>query len=146
VEHNKLKVLLPAVIILVLNGASIAQGAENMFFAPPIVGGTGALSTSKDKTDFALATRTPQQHKTPTGKPCVIINGLSTPQIINPTIFEHVLIIQNVCSQPIRIRACYFQSTSCVNTVISGYTRRQQNLGIAPNAKDFRYSYTEDFN
>ena len=64
---------------------------------------------------------------------------------VNPKISEHILIIANACSYPIGLSACYYQSTTCLRTTIAGYARRQQTLGVAAE-KDFRYSYTEDFN
>jgi hypothetical protein len=135
--------LIAIVGIHLLSQAALAQNTS-FFAASPIVGGTRGLAPPKGQPDFGG--RQPAQHRSPTGTPCVSVNGLSQAQIVNPNIYEHILIIENICSQPIGLKVCYFQSTSCVRTIISGYARRQQNLGVAPNAKDFRYSYTEEFN
>jgi hypothetical protein len=110
-----------------------------------ILGGTSAVPPSPTGKFGAPVTLLPSQHKNPSGKPCVSVHAVSRNQPINPTIFDHVLIIENVCSQPIKIRACYYKSTTCIDTIIAGYTRRQQTLGLAPNVKEFRYSYTENF-
>ncbi|MGY4615518.1 hypothetical protein ACVWZ4_000745 [Bradyrhizobium sp. USDA 4472] len=119
-------------------------GQRALLGAPPVVGGTGGLAfpDAGDKSRFSSL---PNQHKTVTGQPCVDVHGTTRPQIVNPDITEHVLIIENSCSYPIGLKACYYQSTNCIKTTIAGYGRRQQTLGFAAD-KDFRFSYTEDFN
>lgn len=112
--------------------------------SPPIVGGTGGLSVSTDRGRFDAA-GPPRQHKSPDNTPCIKVHGLSRREIVNPTIYEHVLILENACSQPIKLRLCYYPSTDCISTTVTAYSRRQQILGIAPNTPDFRYAYTEDF-
>lgn len=118
------------------------QGA--LLNAPPIVGGTGGLAfpDASDKPRFGTQ---PNQHRTVTGQPCVEVHGTIRPQIVNPNTSEHVLIIANSCSYPIGLKACYYQSTNCIKTTIAGYGKRQQTLGFAAE-RDFRFSYTEDFN
>jgi hypothetical protein len=129
-----------------LGALVVAQDEASGQSQPPaVVGGTGGLRTPSENGVFGTSAR-PRQHQSPTGKQCLMIDGLSNPQVVNPMIFEHILIAKNICSQPIKFRACYFQSTSCINTSIAGYTRRQVTLGLAPNTRDFRYSYTEEFN
>jgi hypothetical protein len=128
---------------LALSAFLLVSSAHCQSASQPIVGGTGGLTVSDGYGRFSFVT--PQRHKSPTGQPCVTVHGLSKPQIVTPTIYDHILIIQNVCSAPIKLRLCYFQSSQCINTVSSGYSRRQQLLGLGPNAKDFRYAYTEEF-
>lgn len=124
--------------------SALGQMSQEVLGAPPIVGGTGGLAfpNSDDKRRFGLL---PNQHKTVTGKPCVEINGMVRAQIVNPNTNEHVLIIANGCSYPIGLKVCYYQSTTCIKTTVARYSRRQQTLGFASD-KDFRFSYTEDFN
>jgi hypothetical protein len=121
-----------------------ANGQGGLFPGPPIVGGTGGLAFPETSNKFRYGSGLPDQHKNPSGQPCVTVNGRAQAQIINSRIFEHVLVIENKCSAPIGLNLCYYQSKSCVHTTIAGYTRRQQNLGIAPES-EFRFSYTEDF-
>lgn len=120
-----------------------AGGMQNLR-NPPVVGGTGSLALP-DKNDSSRYLGQPNQHKTVTGQPCVTVNGLVKAQIVNPQISEHVLLIANACSYPIKIKPCYYQSTTCFQTTIAGYSRRQQTLGYSAD-REFRFAYTEDFN
>lgn len=131
-------------VVLLYAGFESTSEAGAQLQSQPIVGGTGGLSVSQENGRFDLSV-TARQHKTPTNKPCVTVHGISRQQIVSNTIYEHILILENACNQPIKLRLCYFQSTSCVNSTVNPYSRRQQTLGIAPNAKDFRYAYTEEF-
>jgi hypothetical protein len=127
------------------SGGAFAQSTQRpVLGAPPIVGGTGGLAfpDNDDKPRFGAL---PNQHRTVTGQPCVEVHGTIRPQIVNPNITEHVLIIANGCGYPVGLKACYYQSTTCIKTTIVGYGKRQQTLGFSAD-KDFRFSYTEDFN
>lgn len=108
----------------------------------PIVGSTGGLSVPSNKFDMSSK---PKQHQTPAGKACVTIHGFSNRQIVNPDMFENILIIGNECSKAIGLSLCYLQSEKCISTTIGPYGRRQQVLGLQPS-KDFRFAYTEVFN
>ncbi|QQO13553.1 hypothetical protein JJB99_29790 [Bradyrhizobium diazoefficiens] len=142
---GRIGLLTAALAGLIQAGAASAQTAQRpVLGAPPIVGGTGGLAFP-DKDDKNRFGTSPNQHKTVTGQPCVDIHGMLRPQIVNPNITEHVLIIANSCSYPISLKACYYQSTTCLKTTIAGYGKRQQTLGFSAD-KDFRFSYTEDFN
>ena len=121
------------------------QNRPSIFRGPPIVGATRGLAFPEQNDKFRYGLGQPQQHKTVTGQPCVTLNGLIKPQIVNPQVSEHVLLIANSCSYPISLTACYYQSTTCLRTTIAGYNRRQQTLGFS-SEKEFRYSYTEEFN
>lgn len=101
-------------------------------------------SSSNNNSRFTYGYGEPDQHKDPSGLPCVSVNAMSQPQIVNPKIYDHILVIKNTCSQPVGLKLCYYQSSTCINTSIAAYTRRQQALGISPEA-EFRFSYTEDF-
>jgi len=123
---------------------AVSPGGMQNLRNPPVVGGTGNLALpSKEDSNRYLGQ--PNQHKTVTGQACVTVNGLAKAQIVNPQVTEHVLLIANACSYPIKLKACYYQSTTCLQTTIAGYTRRQQTLGFSAD-KDFRFAYTEDFN
>jgi hypothetical protein len=136
------------------NAQFVPQSTQNSLFpGPPIVGGTpgmtlpGQSSTSSNNNSnskFAYGSVQPDQHKTPTGMPCVSVNAMAHAQMINPKIFDHILVIENTCSQPVGLNLCYYQSKTCIRTTIAAYTRRQQGLGISPEG-EFRFSYTEDF-
>jgi hypothetical protein len=126
-------------------GAPGNQNGPSVFRSPPIVGGTGGLAFPDQNDKFRYSLGQSQQHKTVTGHPCVTVNGLPKAQIVNPNVTEHILIIANACSYPINLTACYYQSTTCMRIAIAAYARRQQTLGYAAE-RDFRFSYTEEFN
>ncbi len=110
----------------------------------PNQNGSSSNNSSGSSSRFNYGYGQPDQHLDPTGKPCVAVNAMVQAQIINPKIYDHILVIENTCSQPVGLKLCYYQSTTCIKTTIAAYTRRQQALGISPEA-NFRFSYTEDF-
>lgn len=131
-----------------MSAATHAQIIPNTYgHGAPIIGGTSGLPPPPAAPVFGTGPDLiPRQHKNPTGQPCVTVSGLVTPQLVNPTIFNHILIVKNVCSQPVKLNICYFKQEQCKKMTIAGYKRTQEILGIQPNAKDFRFQYTEDFN
>jgi hypothetical protein len=131
-----------------MSAAANAQIIPNTYGqGAPIIGGTYNMPPPPTAPVFGTGPDLiARQHKNPTGQPCVTISGFATPQLVNPTIFDHMLIVKNVCSQPVKLNVCYFKTTQCKKITIAGYRRTQEILGIMPNAKDFRFQYTEDFN
>jgi hypothetical protein len=85
-------------------------------------------------------------HLSPTGKPCLTVLGSAKPQIINPNIFEHIILASNECSQSIKVKVCYYQSTQCVPLDVPAYGRKEIVLGIMPAMNQFRFEYREQFN
>lgn len=131
---------------LLLNAVSLLlclASAQAQTQSAPIIGGTGGLSTNSDYGRFE--TTKARRHLNPANRPCISVHGLSKPQIINNNVYEHILILENVCNQPIKLRMCYFQSTNCISATVNAYSRKQQILGYGSNAKDFRYAYIEEF-
>jgi hypothetical protein len=126
-----------------------AQTRNPMFPGPPIVGGTPGLTLSNqnngDSDKFSYGYDRPDQHKNPSGQACVMVHAIAQPQMVNPKIFDHILVMENGCNSPIGLNLCYYQSKTCIHTTITAYSRRQQVLGISPEGS-FRFSYTEDFN
>lgn len=88
----------------------------------------------------------PQRHLGANGKPCIYVLGQSRPQALNPNVYEHILIVSNSCSLPIKLRACYYGTETCNDVNIAAFARRQEIFGIMPNTKDFRFEYREYFN
>jgi hypothetical protein len=92
---------------------------------------------------FGLASSTlAQPHLNPSGKPCVTIHPISRAQILNKNIYDHNLLINNECSQKIRLSVCYYQAENCSTMSIGGYARQLELFGIFPE-KDFRIQYRE---
>jgi hypothetical protein len=108
-----------------------------------VIGGTISLEeteSAKFHTDLA-----PSRHLNSSNKPCLTVSGLIKAQIINANLYDQILLLDNQCSQPIKIRACYYKSTSCTVMQVNGYKREQHNLGVSTTG-DFRYSYREYLN
>ena len=83
-----------------------------------------------------------QRQKDSVGKPCLSVAPMAQKQVINPNIYNHILLLDNNCGQEIRILACYYKTDSCKTLSIGGYKRQQQLLGVFP-AADFRFSFRE---
>jgi hypothetical protein len=142
-----MRILFLLACLVVSWNANAQSGRSGLFPGPPIVGGTQGLvlpDSPNTSNKFRYGYGLPDQHKKPTGVPCVEVHAFAQAQIINPKIFEHILVIENGCSAPIGLNMCYYQSKTCLHTTIGGYSRRQQTLGMAPE-NGFRFSYTEDF-
>jgi hypothetical protein len=86
-----------------------------------------------------------KMHLGPTGKPCLTMFGHAEPQIVNPDIFNHIIMASNDCSQPIKVRVCYYQSQQCIPLDVPGYGRKEVVLGIMPAMNQFRFEYREQF-
>jgi hypothetical protein len=84
-------------------------------------------------------------HLGPTGKPCLTVFGSAKPQVINPNIFEHIIMASNECSQSIKIKVCYYQSTQCIPLDVPAYCRKEVVLGIMPAMNQFRFEFREQF-
>lgn len=112
----------------------------------PIVGGSGGLRPPSQlpvlpggETSDAL------RHYGPTGKPCLRVDGVARPQLVNPKIFEHVISATNSCSERIKVQVCYYRTEDCVPLEVGGYGRKEVVLGIMPSMKEFRFEYREQF-
>jgi len=108
-----------------------------------VIGGTlrmGETDSTKFHTDLA-----PSRHLNSSNRPCLAVSGLSQAQTINKNLYDHILLLDNKCAQPIKIRACYYKSTSCTVMQVDGYKRQQRNLGVS-TTDDFRYSFREYLN
>lgn len=86
-----------------------------------------------------------RRHRTPTGKPCLTVQGYAKPQIINTNIFEHMIIASNDCSKPIKLQVCYYQSQQCIPLDVPAYGRKEVVLGIMPAMDQFQFEYREQF-
>jgi hypothetical protein len=116
------------------NEARPALGATGGARPPaqlPLLGGTQTLGV--------------KVHLGPTGKPCLKVQGYVKAQTINPNIFNHLILVSNDCSQPIKMQVCYYQSQHCAPVEVPGYGRREATLGIMPAMKEFRFEYREQF-
>ena len=84
-------------------------------------------------------------HRNAFGKPCLNIVAASRSHVVNPSVFDNIVSIQNQCSQIIKVQICYYGSESCIDVEVSGQQRKDTVLGVRPNSQYFRYSYKEKF-
>jgi hypothetical protein len=110
---------------------------------------TVGSSSGRPPAQLPLLSGTPsagvKSHLGPTGKPCLTVFGSAKAQIINPNIFEHIIMASNECSQPIKMKVCYYQSSQCVPLDVPAYGRKEIVLGIMPAMNQFRFEYREQF-
>lgn len=107
----------------------------------PIYGASGALSVPKAPPSFSNPL-VAKRHLSPAGIGCISASAFSLAQAINKNIYNHTLVINNDCAQPIRVRACYYDTQDCITAAIPGYKREQKILGVFP-LKDFRFEVRE---
>ncbi len=162
---NLLKLLSLPVLAVVTCEASNGQGLTTPLDTTPsrpIEGSTGGqhLPNQSGGSQFLSSNSSfgVKVHLDPVGKPCVKVSAYSHRQtnyriIFDPTlthrnssnIFEHFISAQNHCSQPVKLKVCYYGSLSCVMVEVPGYDRREALLGVYPALSDFRYQYVEQF-
>lgn len=112
-----------------------------------VVGSTPGLNVDPGSSSMRFgSSRTPQRHMDSMGRPCIYVLGEAKPQVVNPKLYDHVLIVNNSCSVPVKLRACYLGTEKCNDVAVGAFTKRREMFGIAPDAKDFRFEYREYFN
>jgi hypothetical protein len=137
--------ILSTVIVAMSLLAAHAQAQVSAFgrTSAPTAGGTAGLPPPAANPFATNQGNFAQAHKTADGKPCIVINPRVVPQISNPRIFNHVVLVGNICGKSLKIRVCYFRSSSCIIVAVKGYEKIEQTLGISPGVADFRYEYRE---
>jgi hypothetical protein len=145
---SKLRRLLAGAIVLASSScaapAARAQDAITPFgMSAPVFRGTrGAPHFPGDVEFAAMKGILPPPHLDPLGKPCIELFPVANAQTINSNIYDHDLLINNRCSQRIRLSACYYRTRTCSTLAIAGYTRQLKLLGIFAE-KEFRVEYRE---
>jgi hypothetical protein len=77
------------------------------------------------------------------GKPCLSIEAASRSHVVNPTVFDNIVSIENQCNKLIKVRICYYGTESCVDAEIPAMQRKDTIIGVRPQSQYFRYSYRE---
>lgn len=140
----KRKILLGLMITSLLFATQVrAQVSGYGKSSAPISGGTGIIEHPSSAFRPLNGTFAPN-HKTPDGRLCISVHSSSQPQIINPKIIDQIVLIQNICGEPIRVQVCYAGSSDCITVSLNGYQRLQRILGISASTQ-FRYEYRELF-
>jgi hypothetical protein len=63
-------------------------------------------------------------------RPCITIKGRMLQDKINTTIVNHYLRASNSCPKTIKIKACYTQSTRCVEFTLHSLEQKEVLLGV----------------
>jgi len=130
-------------LLLGSNSPAAAQGSTPFGSnSTPLVGGSGGIQLPRFS---GSQNASAQLHLGPTGKPCLRVLGQVTEQKINHNIFNHMIIVDNDCSQRIKMQVCYYKSEHCILIDILGYGHKQSTLGIMAAMKEFRFEYKEQF-
>jgi hypothetical protein len=111
-----------------------------LFLAPLVLAWLGGLASAQ-----SLAPSSNRHHMSPTGKPCLTLQGHAKPQTINPNIFEHWVAAANSCGQNIKVQVCYFGSQDCIAMNVPPWGHQDSVLGIYPALADFRFDAREQF-
>ena len=140
------KALLVAASVLTAALCAIPAAHAESNFVPlglsaPVYRGTRGAPYFPQENMFARALL-PQLHVNPVGKPCVEVHPAAEAQAINRNVYDHNLLIDNQCSQTIRLWVCYYRSRTCSIFPIAGYRRQLKLFGISPE-RDFRIEYRE---
>jgi hypothetical protein len=109
----------------------------------PVFGGTGGMPPPPANPFSTVKGNFPPMHTTVSGQPCISVHARAVAQVADPHIFNHIVLVDNVCGQTIKVQVCYFQSTSCITVAVNGYQKLDRTLGISPGSRDFRYEYRE---
>ena len=96
-----------------------------------------------DDNGIRLGGRPDGRHRDALGEPCLSVRPIAKPQVVNPNIYDQMLVILNRCNRPIKIRACYVGSDRCIGKEIPALARVELILGISPMLKYFRYDLKE---
>jgi hypothetical protein len=84
-------------------------------------------------------------HLSPTGKPCLTITTHAKAQLINPKIFEHLVVAANACGQRIKLKVCYSGTQDCVVMDVPPFGEKETVVGIFPALKYFKIETKEQF-
>jgi hypothetical protein len=120
---------------------AIAQSLGPATLSIEVVGGTPHMPITEDPNKISSNLYGPRNTDS-TGKPCLNVFAGSEKQIINPAIFNHLLLLDNHCSKAIKIKACYYRTDSCQETTAPPYKRQRYVFGIF-TTPDFRFSFRE---
>jgi hypothetical protein len=87
-----------------------------------------------------------RKHRDLAGKLCLETTGDARPLASNSQIFNHIINLENRCTDRIKARICYYGTdNNCVDVEIPGHSHKEQWLGVLPAMRRFRYDIKERF-
>jgi hypothetical protein len=110
-----------------------------------VIGGTAGLAIDEGETKFSSPLVAQRPNTDATGRPCLNVHASAEKQTINTMIYNHILLLDNVCTKEIRLRACYYKTDSCQEITVRGNNRQRYVFGVF-TTPDFRFSYREYVN
>ena len=131
-----------AIVLLLLPIPVFAQVLGYGKSSAPVYGGTGRMAPP---TPAPLLGTFQERHKAADGKPCISVAPISRPQIVNQKINDQIVVVSNVCSQPIKVQVCYIKSSDCIVVALQSYQKLERVLGISSGSSEFRFEYRELF-
>jgi hypothetical protein len=138
---------LKAVLLFATAMPAEAQNMQGLITSGAISGGTRLTVENSNIKDKNVFSNTVAVHKNPSNIVCLSTSAFSRAQIVNPNIYENIVLFNNACSQPIKVILCFFASTSCITPTVDAYRRQEFILGLSSASKgDFRFQYREIFN
>jgi hypothetical protein len=109
------------------------------------LGGTG-VSPQLESPAFGASRGTEAlRHRSPSGKPCIVVSGYAHPHGVNPNLYDHVVTVINSCADRVDLQICYYNSMDCIPVEVAGNERKEAILGIMPSLKVFRFEFREKF-
>jgi hypothetical protein len=137
------KLIAIGTVLLPTTGNAWTRVSQDMPDQRPAVGATqGVTVTPYSSPSSGTYTR---RHLSPNGTVCVFLGGVARPFTNNDKLFNHWISAENRCSDRIRIKVCYYATTSCIDMNLAGHEQKEAILGTLPAVKDFRYEYQEQF-
>jgi hypothetical protein len=94
---------------------------------------------------FTTSDFTDRKHRDFVGKPCLESAGSAKPLVSNPRVFDHIVSLENHCTEPIKAKICYRDFDSCTEVDVPAHSRTEQVIGIFPAIQQFRYDVKERF-
>jgi hypothetical protein len=122
-----------------------AAASDRSGISAEVIGGTGGLAIDEGGTKFSSPLVAQRPNTDATGRPCLNVHASAEKQTINTMIYNHILLLDNVCTKEIRLRACYYKSDSCQEITVRGNNRQRYVFGVF-TTPDFRFSYREYVN
>lgn len=74
------------------------------------------------------------------GRPCLDVEAVARPEVVNHEMLDHVVSIKNNCVRTVKVKLCYYNSQDCKQFDVQGYKRIDTILGTMKGINFFRYA------
>ena len=83
-------------------------------------------------------------HKNIAGKRCLQFEGLSRQKITDSSSYEHVVGVENICLERIKVSLCYLGSEQCIDIDVPGLQYKEVIMDFNSKQRFFAYRYVEN--